>query len=166
MAALDACNQILKRLEPIRKKLPDDASMRNIAETAFFDRVDLSAHGFFALDDSRCGYDWDVEKPHSFPENSPQNSWKGHPFNYFTQGCACTEVEIDVLTGNHKTLRSDLLVDGKTFKCPCFRHLFYFMFTHKSDSWTQYQSCPGHWANRRGVYSGHGLVYFGGGGLW
>ena len=29
----------------------------------------------------------------------------------FTQGVACTEVEIDVLTGNHRTLRSDVLVD-------------------------------------------------------
>jgi xanthine dehydrogenase/oxidase len=35
----------------------------------------------------------------------------GHPFNYFTQGVVYTEVEVDVLTGNHKTLRSDVLVD-------------------------------------------------------
>lgn len=34
-----------------------------------------------------------------------------HPFNYFTQGVACTLVEVDVLSGNHKTLRADVLVD-------------------------------------------------------
>ena len=47
-----------------------------------------------------------------FPEDEkPWNSWKGHPFNYFTQGVVCSEVEIDVLSGNHRTIRSDLLVD-------------------------------------------------------
>jgi len=33
------------------------------------------------------------------------------PFNYFTQGVGCAEVEIDVLTGDHEVLRVDLLVD-------------------------------------------------------
>lgn len=111
MACLDACNQILERLEPIRTALPENASLKDIATKAFFERVDLSAHGFFALDNSRCGFDWDKEKPDDFPDNAPTNSWKGHPFNYFTQGCAYSEVEIDVLTGNHTTLYSDVIVD-------------------------------------------------------
>lgn len=51
------------------------------------------------------------KKPEDSPSDAPENSWKGHPFNYFTQGCACSMVEIDVLTGNHTTLRSDVLVD-------------------------------------------------------
>lgn len=34
-----------------------------------------------------------------------------HPFNYFTQGVACCLVEVDVLSGNHKVLRADVLVD-------------------------------------------------------
>lgn len=115
MACLDACNQILKRLEPIRKMLPDNASLKDIATKAFYERVDLSAHGFFALDNDRCGFDWDKEKPDDFPIDAPANSWKGHPFNYFTQGCAYTEVEIDVLTGDHRTLCSDVIVDvGRT----------------------------------------------------
>lgn len=29
----------------------------------------------------------------------------------FTQGVACAEVEVDLLSGNHKTLRADLIVD-------------------------------------------------------
>jgi len=111
MATLDACRQILKRIEPIRQNMSPDATLKEVANKAFFERIDLSAHGFFALDNSRCGYDWTLEKPKDFPNDKPQNSWKGHPFNYFTQGVAYTEVEVDVLTGNHRTIRSDLLVD-------------------------------------------------------
>jgi xanthine dehydrogenase/oxidase len=111
MATLDACRQILARLKPIREKLGASASFKEVAFAAFMARVDLSAHGFFALDDSRCGFDWQREKPEDFPLDAPVNSWKGHPFNYFTQGVACAEVELDVLTGNHRTLRADVIVD-------------------------------------------------------
>jgi xanthine dehydrogenase/oxidase len=111
MATLDACRQILARIQPIRDNLGADAAFKEVVQVAHFDRIDLSAHGFFALDNSRCGYDWNKEKPQDFPADAPENSWKGHPFNYFTQGVACTEVEIDVLSGNHKTLRADVYVD-------------------------------------------------------
>jgi xanthine dehydrogenase/oxidase len=113
MSTLNACNQILERLVPIRQQLGPDATLSSIATTAFFNRIDLSAHGFFALDGTRCGYDWNIPKPDNLPENTIENSWKGQPFNYFTQGIAYSEVEVDVLTGNHKVLRSDVLVDGK-----------------------------------------------------
>jgi len=113
MATLNACNQILDRLAPIRRQLGPDATLSAVATAAFYSRIDLSAHGFFALDGTRCGYDWNMEKPHDLPEGTIENSWRGQPFNYFTQGIAYSEVEIDVLTGNHKVLRSDVLVDGK-----------------------------------------------------
>ena len=51
------------------------------------------------------------EKPDDYPEDMPANSFKGQPFNYFTQGVAMAEVEIDVLTGDHKTISADILVD-------------------------------------------------------
>jgi xanthine dehydrogenase/oxidase len=111
MATLDACHQILSRLTPIREEQGPDASFREIVQAAHFARIDLSAHGFFALDSSRCGFAWDAERPNDFPTDAPENSWKGHPFNYFTQGVVCTEVEVDFLTGNHRTLQSDVLVD-------------------------------------------------------
>jgi xanthine dehydrogenase/oxidase len=111
MATLDACRQIITRLDPIRDKLGPDASLQKIAHAAFMERIDLSAHGFFRLADSRCGYEWDKDKPADYPADLPDNSWKGHPFNYFTQGVAFCEVEVDTLTGNHRTLRSDLIVD-------------------------------------------------------
>ena len=81
MATLDACRQILSRLEPIREKLGPKATMKEIASAAHFERIDLSAHGFFALDNSRCGFDWAKDKPEGFPADAPANSWKGHPFN-------------------------------------------------------------------------------------
>jgi xanthine dehydrogenase/oxidase len=111
MATLDACRQIVARLGPIREELGPEAPFRSIVKTAFVRRIDLSAHGFWALNATRCGYDWTKTKPNDFPADAPENSWKGQPFNYFTQGCAVTEVEIDILSGNHKTLQSDILVD-------------------------------------------------------
>ena len=111
MATLDACRQIIARLDPIREKLGPDASLKEIANAAFMERIDLSAHGFFKLIDSRCGFDWLKDKPDDYPADLPANSWKGHPFNYFTQGVCFAEVEIDTLTGTHRTLRSDVIVD-------------------------------------------------------
>jgi len=110
MATLDACRQILARLAPVLAENPG-APFKEIVTKAHFARIDLSAHGFFKLQDSRCGFDWDKEKPADFPADKPENSWKGHPFQYFTQGVACAEVEIDLLTGNHKALSADVIVD-------------------------------------------------------
>ena len=111
MCTLDACRQILLRLKPYQEKLGPDATLSQVATAAHFDRVDLSAHGFFAPASSRVGFDFLKEKPDDFPSDKPENSWKGHPFNYFTQGVAYAEVEVDVLTGNYRALRSDVLVD-------------------------------------------------------
>lgn len=111
MCTLDACRQIMGRLQPYREKLGSEASLADIAHAAFFDRVDLSAHGFYAPDSSMCNFNFTKEKPDDFPADQPENSWKGRPFNYFTQGAAYAEVEIDLLTGNHRTLRSDVVVD-------------------------------------------------------
>lgn len=111
MATLDACTQIIGRLARIRKQLGPDADFKAVVQAAHFARIDLSAHGFFALDGSRCGFDWGMERPSDCAKEAPENSWKGHPFNYFTQGVACSEVEVDFLTGNHRTLQSDILVD-------------------------------------------------------
>jgi len=103
MAALDACHQILARLEPViadRKANKEPCDLASLAGAAFFRRIDLSAHGFHAVADKRCGYDW----------TKPQDD-RGTPFNYWTQGAAVAEVEIDCLTGDHEVRRADVLVD-------------------------------------------------------
>lgn len=74
MATLDACKQIIKRIQPIREQLPPDAKLSEVAKKAFFERVDLSAHGFFAVDNDRCGYDWGKEAPEDHPADLPENS--------------------------------------------------------------------------------------------
>ena len=78
MATLDACRQILLRLEPIREEIGPYASFKEVVKAAHFARIDLSAHGFFALDTKRCGFDWLKEKPEDFPADAPENSWKGY----------------------------------------------------------------------------------------
>ena len=107
MAVLDACQQIDERLAPLRAKLAS-ASWESLVQAAFFDRIDLSAHGYYAVPTDRCGYDWTMV-------GVKDNAQRGQPFNYFTQGVACAEVEIDCLTGDASLLRTDIVMDvGKS----------------------------------------------------
>jgi xanthine dehydrogenase/oxidase len=108
MAVMDACHQILDRLKPIREKLPKETTdWKTLVHQAHMERIDLSAHGFYKIDDSRSGFDWNKQ--------CENNSERGHPYNYFTQGVGCAEVEVDCLTGDHKVLRVDILMDvGKS----------------------------------------------------
>lgn len=113
MAVLDACEQLKQRLAPLRAKLSaaDDSkpvSWPDLVHSAYYERIDLSAHGFYAVHTDRCGYNWDLV-------GCSNNSQRGHPFNYFSMGVACTEVEIDCLTGDSQILRADILMDvGKS----------------------------------------------------
>ena len=50
-AILDACRQLNERLAPVREKLEPGASMHDIAGAAWFDRIDLCAHGFYRTPD-------------------------------------------------------------------------------------------------------------------
>ena len=94
-AVFNACEQINKRLAPYREKLGKDAPMKKLAHAAYFDRVNLSANGFYKTPD--IGYVWG--------EN------KGQMFFYFTQGVTASEVEIDTLTGDWTCLRTDIKMD-------------------------------------------------------
>jgi xanthine dehydrogenase/oxidase len=117
MAVLDACEQIMERLRPIKaEKLAvegakwDDATWKAVAFQAYFNRINLSAQGFYAVPTERCGYNWDMETA-----GGADNARRGQPFNYFTQGVATTEVEIDCLTGDSHLVRTDILMDiGKS----------------------------------------------------
>lgn len=100
MAVLNACEQIMERLKPIMARCPGD-SWEQIVNTAYFTRVDLTAHGFYTVPDSRCGYDWTLA----------DQSKRGVPFNYYTTGVACSEVEVDCLTGDSSVVRTDILMD-------------------------------------------------------
>jgi xanthine dehydrogenase/oxidase len=94
-AIFNACAQLNERLQPYREKLGPDASMKDIAHAAYFDRVNLSAQGFYKTPE--IGYVWGANS--------------GQMFFYFTQGVAAAEVEIDTLTGDWTTRRADIKMD-------------------------------------------------------
>ncbi|XP_046415103.1 xanthine dehydrogenase isoform X1 [Neodiprion fabricii] len=94
MAVMNACTQIVDRLKPIMSANPG-GTWEDWINMAYMQRISLSATGFYATPD--VGY--------SFETNS------GNPFNYFTYGTACSEVEIDCLTGDHQVLRTDIVMD-------------------------------------------------------
>lgn len=93
-AVLNACNILMSRLTTYFEQFPDDGWDKWINK-AYFDRISLSAMGFYAT--PGIGYD------------PATNS--GHPFNYFTYGSAVSEVEIDCLTGDHQVIRTDIVMD-------------------------------------------------------
>jgi len=66
-----------------------------LVNACYFERIDLSAHGFYIVPD--IGFDW--------------GTGKGHPFRYFTYGAAFAEVEIDTLTGDFHTRAADVILD-------------------------------------------------------
>ncbi|WP_086612760.1 xanthine dehydrogenase molybdopterin binding subunit [Acetobacter indonesiensis] len=114
MAVLDAVTKIKGRLEEFAAKhwnitreqvrfLPDGVhvgdkvvSFPELTKAAYFDRVSLSANGFY---------------------KTPKISWnpntgRGRPFYYFAYGAACAEVAIDLLTGETRIERVDILHDA------------------------------------------------------
>ncbi|XP_014214853.1 xanthine dehydrogenase-like [Copidosoma floridanum] len=94
MAIMDACNKIMQRIKYIVDAHPN-GTWESWIEQAYFDRVSLSATGFYRTPD--IGYD--------FSKNS------GMLYDYFTYGAACSEVQIDCLTGDHQILRTDIVMD-------------------------------------------------------
>ncbi|CAI7828132.1 unnamed protein product [Closterium sp. NIES-54] len=93
-AVLEACEEIKRRMEPIRQQYPAE-SFGQIADRCYRERINLSAQGFFAT--PNIGFDWATAS--------------GSPFAYFTFGAAVAEVVVDVLTGEWVAPRVDILMD-------------------------------------------------------
>ncbi|XP_077010743.1 aldehyde oxidase 2 [Tamandua tetradactyla] len=94
-AVQNACQILLKRLEPIIKKSPE-GTWEDWIEAAFEQRISLSATGYFR--GYKAFMDWE--------------KGEGDPFPYYVYGAACSEVEIDCLTGAHKKIRTDIIMDA------------------------------------------------------
>jgi xanthine dehydrogenase large subunit len=94
-AVKDACDQILARLVPVREKLGPDAGWDEVVRTAYFDRIQLWAAGFYRTE----GLSWDA------------TTMTGHPFKYFAYGVAAAEVEVDGFTGAYDVRRVDIVHD-------------------------------------------------------
>ncbi|XP_065071577.1 xanthine dehydrogenase/oxidase-like isoform X2 [Rhopilema esculentum] len=96
MAVYNACCELSKRLEPFRKS---KGTWKEAVKAAYFNRVSLSATGFYATPGIKFNSETKERKP----------------FGYFTNGVACSIVEIDCLTGDHRVLKTDIVMDvGKS----------------------------------------------------
>jgi xanthine dehydrogenase large subunit len=70
-------------------------SWEDLVRTAYFQRVQLSASGFYRTE----GLHWD------------STAMRGSPFKYFAYGAAATEVQVDGFTGAYRTRRVDIVHD-------------------------------------------------------
>jgi xanthine dehydrogenase/oxidase len=91
MTVYNTCKEIYDRLEPYRTQFPD-VNLAKWAQLAHFNRVNLSANGFYKTPD--LIYDWVTNT--------------GRIVSYFTIGVSVSTVELDVLTGDSVVLRSDI----------------------------------------------------------
>ncbi|VDP18129.1 unnamed protein product [Soboliphyme baturini] len=94
MAVKNACEVLVERLRFYMEKDPNNC-WSSWVQAAYEDRVSLSASGFYKYDFD--GYDYEKQI--------------GSPFHYYVYGVACTEVEIDCLTGSHEVIRTDIVMD-------------------------------------------------------
>ena len=92
MALYYACNELAKRLKPYRQ---DGKTWEDAVNAAYLNQVSLSATGFYGV--TGIGYNFEKKE--------------GNPFKYFTNGVACSIVEIDCLTGDHRVLKTDIVMD-------------------------------------------------------
>jgi xanthine dehydrogenase molybdopterin binding subunit len=87
-------NLVFDAQNPVNK-----ISFKELIGVAYINQTSLSATGFY-------------KTPGIFYE---KQKGKGNPFHYFAFGMAATEVELDILTGFVKVLRTDILHDvGKS----------------------------------------------------
>ncbi|AZQ35850.1 xanthine dehydrogenase molybdopterin binding subunit [Streptomyces cyaneochromogenes] len=84
-------------VEGVARALGSDKELGwdELVHTAYFQRVQLSAAGFYRTE----GLHWDVK------------SFRGTPFKYFAYGAAATEVEVDGFTGAYRIRRVDIVHD-------------------------------------------------------
>ena len=94
MAVKDAGEQIRARLDTLRTDKNVTRTWEELVTQAYYARLDLCARGFHSTPDV---FDYD------FANNRAS-------YNYYTQGAAVTEVELDTLTGDWNILRADILM--------------------------------------------------------
>ncbi|MEV6752669.1 xanthine dehydrogenase molybdopterin binding subunit [Streptomyces sp. NPDC051214] len=114
-AVKNACHQLRERLlqvaatqlgssaadvrivDGVARSLGSDKELAwdDLVRTAYFQRVQLSAAGFYRTE----GLHWDAK------------SFSGSPFKYFAIGAAAAEVEVDGFTGAYRIRRVDIVHD-------------------------------------------------------
>ncbi|KAJ8045855.1 Xanthine dehydrogenase/oxidase [Holothuria leucospilota] len=95
-AVQNACETLLHRLEPYVMKNPK-GTWEDWVKAAYFDRINLSAVGYYRTPD-----EYYTIHPKT---NQPLSA------TYHAYGAAATEVEVDCLTGDHRIIRTDIVMD-------------------------------------------------------
>jgi xanthine dehydrogenase large subunit len=90
-AVLDACQQILARLDGV-----EGDTWEQRVRNAYVARIQLFAAGYYRTE----GLHWDAA------------AMRGHPFKYFAYGVAAAEVEVDGFTGAYVVRRVDIVHDA------------------------------------------------------
>jgi len=88
LAAIEACTLMNQKLAPVRQQLPAGSSWVDVVSAAIGDGIDLQTKGWVN------------------PGPSPTGPWQYNSF-----AVACSEVLLDVLTGEYQIIRSDILFD-------------------------------------------------------
>jgi xanthine dehydrogenase large subunit len=96
-AQLGASASDVRITEGVARALGGGAELAwdDLVRTAYFERVQLSAAGFYRTE----GLHWDAK------------TFRGSPFKYFSHGAAATEVEVDGFTGAYRIRRVDIVHD-------------------------------------------------------
>ncbi|XP_041638215.1 aldehyde oxidase 6 [Cheilinus undulatus] len=95
MAVQNACQILYQRLKPVRERNPKGPWERWVSEAYFVDKISLSATGYYRGHDLYINWE----------------KMEGQPYAYYTFGACCSEVELDCLTGDYRTVRTDMVMD-------------------------------------------------------
>lgn len=108
MAVKNACEQLRKRLDSLINDESQHIPWTDLVSRAYHSGIDLCARGFHYGEQI---FELDFEKNRA-------------EFNYFTQGAAVSEVELDVLTGDWFIVRTDILMVISIISIYRMNHLF------------------------------------------
>lgn len=92
-----ACQELNKRLAPFKEAQPK-LLWEQWVGMAFGSRVSLSVSAHYAV-------------PGDFTEYSLMKK-EGNRWAYFVTGAACSVVEVDILTGEHRLLKTEIVMDA------------------------------------------------------
>ena len=95
-AVRDACLQLNSRLAPVKASQPE-IGWKGWIFVAWNSKVNLSVAGHFTARKEWSNYDKEQKK--------------GNKFTYFVSGAACSIVEVDTLTGEHRLLSAHVVMD-------------------------------------------------------
>lgn len=95
-AVIEACRQLNETLDKARAALPKDATWEQLVDYCYKNRLNLSAAGHYCF--PLYGFDWATKK--------------GLASFYRIWGAALTEVELDVLSGVWRVVKTDIIQDN------------------------------------------------------